>query len=131
MKLSKNFALEEFTKSVTAEKADIDNTPNPIQIGKLKNLCEDVLQPLRDALGKPITITSGFRCHKLNKLVGGAENSQHQSGEAVDFWCEDLEYAFSWIQQYAVDFDQLIWERGRWIHLSYTRNRKQVLFNKK
>ena len=127
MKLTKNFSLEEFTKSVTAEKAEIDNTPNAIQISKLKNLCEDILQPLRDALGKPITITSGFRCHKLNKLVGGAENSQHKSGEAVDFWCENLEWAFGWIQEHC-EFDQLIWEKGKWIHVSYNRNRKEVLF---
>ena len=131
MKLSKNFSLEEFTKSVTAEKAGIDNEPNARQIAKLKAICEDILQPLRDALGKPITITSGYRCQKLNELIGGAENSQHQDGEAVDFWCDNLEWAFGWIQEHAPDYDQLIWEKGRWLHLSYTRNRKEVLFVKK
>lgn len=129
MKLSKNFNLEEFTLSTQAQKVGIDNKPNARQVQKLKNLCEDVLQPLRDAAGKPITITSGYRCPQLNKLVGGVDDSQHQDGEAADIWCDNLEWAFGWLAEH-VEYDQLIWEYGRWIHVSYTRNRKVRIFNK-
>lgn len=129
MKLTKNFSLEEFTVSTTAQKAGIANVPNERQIKKLKAICEDILQPLRDASGKTVTITSGYRCEALNKLVGGVGESQHQDGEAVDFWCENLEWAFGWIQEHC-DFDQLIWEHGRWIHVSYTKNRQEVKFIK-
>lgn len=129
MKLTKNFSLEEFTLSATAQKAGIENEPNPIQIKRLRELCEDVLQPLRDALGKPLTITSGYRCPELNRLVGGVEISEHQDGTAADIWCENLEWAFGWIQEHC-EFNQLIWEHGRWIHISYSRNKKEVLFKK-
>lgn len=129
MKLSKNFSLEEFTTSTTAVKNGIDNTPNQRQIQKLKNICDEILQPLRDAFGKPIQITSGYRCEALNKIVGGVAESQHQDGEAVDFWCENLEWAFGWIQEHC-EFDQLIWEHGRWIHVSFVKNRGEVKFIK-
>jgi len=129
MKLTKNFSLEEFTVSTSGQKAGIDNTPNQIQIKRIQELCEDVLQPLRTAYGRPITITSGFRCPALNKLVGGVEHSEHQDGTAVDIWADDLPYLFGWIQEHC-EYNQLIWEYGRWIHISYSRNKKQVLFKK-
>lgn len=84
MKISKNFALEELTKSQTAEALKIDNTPEAEQIVNLCALVYNVLQPLRDHYGQPVKISSGYRCQALNKAVGGVTNSQHMRGQAAD-----------------------------------------------
>lgn len=84
MKLSKNFTLEEMTKSATAILKKIDNTPSDEVVETLKFLCETVLQPIRDAWGAPIVVTCGYRCKKLNDAVGGANNSDHLYGAAAD-----------------------------------------------
>ena len=135
MQLSKNFSLAEMTKSVTAKRLGIDNTPNEQQIEFLRELCEAVLQPLRDALG-PIAITSGLRVPKLNKAVGGSTTSQHcaLSGAAADI---DMDAKNTEVFNYIKDnlvFDQLIWEFGSndcpdWVHVSYHygHNRGQIL----
>ena len=140
MQLSKNFSLAEMTKSVTAKRLGIDNTPNEQQIEFMRELCEAVLQPLRDALG-PIVITSGLRVPALNKAVGGSGTSQHcaLNGAAADIdictgKCEGKNTeVFNYIKDNLV-FDQLIWEFGSnecpdWVHVSYHygHNRGQIL----
>ena len=84
MKLSNNFSLEELIKSDTANKCEIKNTPNSLELKNLTNLATKVLQPIRDTFGKPIIISSGFRSIQLNKKVGGASNSDHLFGAAAD-----------------------------------------------
>ena len=77
MNLSKNFKLSELIKSETAIRMDIDNTPNEEQIESLRLLCENILQPVRDHFGKPVKISSGFRCSALNQAAGGSATSDH------------------------------------------------------
>ena len=82
-KISKNFNLEEFVKSTTAKNKKIDNTPGDTEIFYIEKLAEQ-LQRIRDRYGKPIIISSGYRCDKLNRAVGGAKNSDHRFGAAAD-----------------------------------------------
>ena len=82
--LTKNFKLEEFTRSSTASKLGIDNTPSPQVLAKLQTLCRTVLQPIRDKYQKPIIVTSGYRSQVVNRAVGGASNSDHLYGCAAD-----------------------------------------------
>ena len=89
MKLTENFTLKEMTNSSTAERNGIDNTPDSGVISKLEALCRLILQPIRDAYGKTIIVTSGYRSPELNRAVGGASNSQHTYGEAADIKCDD------------------------------------------
>lgn len=84
MELTKHFTLKELTYSPTAIRKKIDNTPDNEQIGNLKALCENVLEPLRIKLDQPVRITSGYRGPKLNKVIGGAKTSQHMEGKAAD-----------------------------------------------
>ena len=135
MKLSKNFSLGEMIQSQTAIRKNIDNNPNGDQILNLIDLCDNVLQPLRDAIG-PIRISSGFRSQKLNVAIGGAASSQHcaLNGAAADIdMGEKNAEVFEWLKS-NVDFDQLIWEFGdksnpSWVHVSYKegKNRNQIL----
>ena len=139
MRLSKNFTYEELTHSNVAKRRGINNRPRTKEeekrvIENLKALCMEVLQPLRDYLGKPVVISSGYRCPELNKAVGGVKNSQHMKGEAADIHVENTEHLLK-IMHFIMDeldFDQLIWERNRagtqWVHVSYKRvgaNRRQ------
>ena len=110
--LTKHFTLEEFTRSSTAKARGIDNTV-PLQfIPSLRNLCEKVLEPLRERVKEPVIISSGYRCPALNRAVGGSNTSQHMKGEACDIYVEDVEKLRKW---FAIlmdgDFDQLIFER--------------------
>ena len=85
MKLSENFTLEELIHSNTAERMGIDNVPKDEKVVEnLRSLCLEVLQPLRDYVGAPVHINSGYRCPELNMTVGGVKNSQHCRGEAAD-----------------------------------------------
>ena len=139
-RLSEHFKLEEFTRSPTAKAHGISNDPTPLQMSNMKALCEKVLEPLRNAFKCPIVIGSGYRCQKLNKLVGGVYNSQHMTGEAADIHIPDNELGlkwFEWIRTHC-PYDQLIIERNTknstryWIHVSYRRdgkNRMQVIRN--
>jgi zinc D-Ala-D-Ala carboxypeptidase len=141
MKLSDNFYLSEFVKSETASRLGIDNTPSPEVISNLKLLAEEVLQPLRVKLNKPVTITSGYRSPALNAAIGSSTTSQHTTGEAADFeivGMDNKELA-KWIVKNLV-FDQLILEfyedgdlNSGWVHCSYSasKNRKSVLTAKK
>ena len=141
MRLSKNFSYEELTHSNVAERKGLKNRPRTKEeekkvIENLKALCMEVLQPLRDFLGKPVVISSGYRCPELNKAVGGVRNSQHMKGEAADIHVENTEHLLK-IMHFIMDetdFDQVIWERNRagtqWVHVSYKRegvNRHQVV----
>lgn len=137
MKLSKNFTLSEMTKSQTASRKKIDNTPGPEEIANLQALVEKVLQPIRDHYGRPVTVSSGFRSVKLNKAIGGSKTSQHCTGNAADIeiaGVPNLELA-KFIED-NLEFDQLILEcynskdpNSGWVHVSYVRppNRKQSL----
>ena len=136
MNLSRNFTLQELIKSDTAIRMDINNNPNSGQIEKLKALCENILQPVRDHFGR-VKVTSGFRSEQLCLKIGSSINSQHAKAEAADFECMGTDNAelADWI--YAnLDFDQLILEfytpgepNSGWIHCSYTPDqpRKQFL----
>lgn len=133
-KFSKNFTYEELVSSATAKRLKIDNTPNEEQKEKLKRLAVEILQPIRDKYGKPIVVTSGFRCAKLNNAVGGAKTSQHCKGEAADIRSvsdsiKDNKELFNLVLQMLKDKEikvgQLIDEYGyNWVHVSLPRNGK-------
>lgn len=136
MQLTKNFKLEEFEKSDTAQRKGIDNSIPADLIPNLKALCENVLQPLRDAVGVPVKISSGYRCPALNKAVGGSASSQHMRGEAADIVIPDKKTGLQWFEwmRTHLTYNQLIWETnskgGSWIHVGYKRtgkNKMQVL----
>lgn len=135
MKLSKNFSLEEMCRSNTARVKGLPNVPNVEQVKNLQHLCKNVLQPLRDHLGEPVVINSGFRSQAVNMAVGGAKNSQHTKGEAADIKCKDYPFAkeiYTWIMD-NLKFDQVILERkgnAVWVHVSFRtngKNRQQAL----
>jgi zinc D-Ala-D-Ala carboxypeptidase len=134
MNLSKNLTLDEATKSATALRKGIDNTPTPAIIETMKLTAEKVFQPLRDKVG-PIIVSSFYRCPDLNRAIGGSTSSQHMKGEAIDMSGVNVSNAELFEEALKLEqFDQLIWEFGTdknpaWIHISYskTHNRKQVL----
>ena len=136
MQIGSNFTLDEFTRSATADRLGIDNTPNATQVANLKALVANVLQPLRDAVGAPVRITSGFRSDALNKAVDGSNQSQHVRGEAADFKVDGMASSevADLVQELGIDFDQLIVyapSRGGHVHVSYTTrraNRRERLF---
>ena len=130
----KYFTLHELTRSATASRLKIDNTPSQEVVQNLELLVKNVLDPLREAYGKPIIVSSGYRCPKLNKAVGGVKNSQHMLGQAADIKTTsdspaDNRKLFDLARELKLPFDQLIDEFGYdWIHISYgPRHRKQVL----
>ena len=136
-----HFSIEEIYASDTAKRLGIDNTPSVQKMIHLVYLAAYVLEPLRVAMNRPIHISSGYRCEKLNKAVGGVYNSQHLKGQAVDIDIEgDMEFGkkvFNYIKDH-LPFDQLIWEHNKsgtyWVHVSFVfpdfgRNRKQVIGN--
>lgn len=83
-KITENFTIEEMVNSSTATRLGIDNTPTSDQMNNIVKLVHEILQPIRDEYKKPIIVTSGFRCEKLNTAVGGVKTSQHLMGEAAD-----------------------------------------------
>ena len=110
MNLSRNFTLSELIKSDTAIRKGINNNPNAEQIEKLKELCENILQPVRDHFGR-VKITSGFRSVELCMAIGSSARSQHAKAEAADFECVGVDNAelFDWIKN-NLEPDQLILE---------------------
>ena len=124
MQLTEHFSLEEMTRSDAAVRKNIDNTPPPAELNNLKLLCHNVLEPLRLKVNEVIRITSGYRCEKLNKLIGGAKNSQHVEGKAADIRCENMstEELFIFITNSNLPYCQCINEFQQWIHVSYDPN---------
>ena len=134
MRLSKNFTLSEVTRSNTARRLGIDNTPKNHHLKSMQRLITNLIQPMRDALG-PIRITSGYRSPELNRAIGGSKKSQHSKAEAVDiqFWSEGQmknRIIYDWVLKSGIEFDQMINEFDfAWIHISLKEkdNRKEVL----
>ena len=116
--------------SETAERFSLHNQPSTEEIAELKNLCVNVLQPLRDSLGVPVIINSGYRGVAVNKKTGGSLTSQHMKGQAADIRVigMDAQSVCEKIIELDLPFDQLIFE-GTWTHVSHNAkgNRKQVL----
>ena len=137
MKLTSNFSLLELTKSQTAERKGIDNTPSPEHQENLKSLCTAILQPVRDHFSRVVTISSGYRSPELCVAIGSKITSQHAKGQAADFeifGISNKELA-DYIHEH-LDYDQLILEYWKesdpnsgWVHCSYSenQNRKQYL----
>ena len=137
MQLSNNFSLAELTKSQTATRKGIDNTPSDTHIQNLIHLAESVLQPVREHFGKPVMISSGYRSPALCEAIGSSTKSQHARGEAADFEIPgvDNKELATWISKNTT-FDQLILEfyyegdpNSGWVHCSAVTEgpRKQVL----
>lgn len=123
MKLSAHFSLEEFIASSTADRRGIDNTPEDGVINNLRVLAEK-MEEVRAAIGRPVSITSGYRCPDLNRAVGSKPTSQHTQGRACDFHIAGLTHldVISAIRNAGIKFDQLILEfytpgGGGWVHL--------------
>ena len=137
MNLSKSFTLNELTKSQEATRLGIDNTPNEEQILNLKLLCDNVLQPIRDFYGMPVSISSGFRSPELCEAIGSSRASQHTRGEAADL--EIFSVANKELAEFVVKnlkYDQCILEfwnendpNSGWVHCSFSsnNNRQQYL----
>lgn len=134
MQISKNFSLAELTKT---QVRNVDNTPNQTQLNNIILLVKNVLQPLRDLIGKPINVNSCFRSEKVNTAIKGSKTSQHVSGEAVDLEVNTMSnYDLAKIIIANFKFDQIILEfaskddpRAGWVHVSYkaSGNRGQIL----
>lgn len=133
IQLSRNFTLRDLTRSATADRLGIDNTPPPEVVANLRRLVQQILQPAWDALG-PLTITSGYRSPQLNAAVGGVPNSDHLSGYAADV--VPVNVGTRRFAEWVVDnvpFDQVILEFGTlqnpaWIHASADpSNRRQII----
>lgn len=133
--LTEHFTYAEMIRSNTASRRGIQNRPDRVQIERFVALLKNVMEPIRNHFGRPVIITSGFRCLELNRAIGSHDNSQHVRGEAIDFEVSDVSLSdvYEWIiTQSGLDYDQIIYEFGEagWIHVSYTkedRNRKQNL----
>lgn len=132
-KLTSNFTLDELTVSQTAARLGLDNTPPPEVIVELQRLCEMILQPLRDVVGRPIVVSSGYRARKVNKAVGGAKFSAHLYGRAADFTIpgEAPRVTCQRIIDLGLPYDQVIQEFDRWVHVAIAPTdgapRRQVL----
>jgi len=135
MKLSKNFTLAEMLESQTARRHGIDEQfmPPAKVVDNLQALVKNILQPLRDKVG-PISVSSGYRCKRVNTIIKGAASSQHLTGQAADIKGANNKALFDAIIEMKLPFDQLIWEFGTkanpaWVHVSFgPRNRRQVLY---
>jgi hypothetical protein len=137
MNLSANFTLKELTKSDTATRLGLDNTPDDEALENLKTLCEKVLQPVREQFGKSVTVNSGYRSPESNAAVGGSKTSDHCKGQAADI--EIVGVANADLAQWIMDnleYTQLILEfytpgipDSGWVHVSYDPNnlKKQEL----
>ncbi len=127
------FTIQELTDSTVAKQNGIKNVPNEEQEQNLIALVDNILDPLRRAYGKPIIVTSGFRCPVLNKMVGGVKTSQHRCGQAADIRSKEdtkseNKKLFDLIVKLKLPFDQLINEHNYdWVHVSYSnRHRREI-----
>ena len=138
MVLSEHFTLAEAIRSESAKRNGISNMPSPEHIANLKELAENIFEPIRANFRCPILISSGYRSKELNAKIGGSNTSQHSFGQAIDIDMDGTNYGvtnaeiFHFIKD-KLPFDQLIWELGNstnpdWVHCSYSnRFRKEVL----
>lgn len=132
-----HFTITELCRSSTAAAKGIDNSPSPDIRQKLQTLIEELLDPIRETWGGPITVNSGYRCPALNKAVGGVATSQHQKGEAADLNAGNpgknkmlFDKIIDMQKAGLIQFDQLIDESHyKWVHISYRKgkNRNQIL----
>ena len=136
--ISKHISDKEATFSRTALRLDIQNQPDEDQLYYMQLIAEEVFEPLREWVGKPIKINSFYRCRQVNKAIGGSIKSQHCKGQAMDiddvYGHKTNAQMFKWIKK-NLDFDQMIWEFGddknpNWVHVSYVspeENRNRCL----
>ena len=145
--ITPNFYLSELTRSNTAARFGIRNTPSETHLKNLTDSAKNLWQPVRDMLGVPVLVSSGYRSPALNAKIGGARNSAHSHGFAIDFSAPAFgdsrkiaEFLVKELRARGIKFDQLILEfpgtPGSWIHLGYKRpgtgeQRNQVLTAKK
>lgn len=130
---TKNFSYDELIASATAKRLGLDNTPTLEEKEKLRQLAEDILQPIRDAWKSPIVVTSGYRSEEVNKAVGGVKTSQHRLGEAADIKVGGKErnrklfnFIYKLISKGDIKVGQLIDEYSySWIHISLPRKGKE------
>lgn len=131
----KHFRLDEFFFSETAERLGINNTPAADKVSEvvcnIKALVDNVLDPLRRMVGRPIIITSGYRCQSINDVIGGSHNSQHMKGMAADihvqgYTPEQMQYFYEHIKAWYA-YDQLIYyPKKNIIHVSYAEGRNRM-----
>lgn len=130
MLITPHFTLDEMIVSQVAARDGLDNTPPPEARANLKLLC-CALEQVRALFDAPVIVSSGYRSERVNRMIGGASNSQHIQGLAADFTLIEVSprETVRQISESAVPFDQLILEFDRWVHLSVTRGtpRRQVL----
>jgi hypothetical protein len=140
MQISKHLSLAEVSRSETAKRKGINNTPSGEHLENFKKLAENIFEPIREHFGVPIHISSGYRSKELNAAVGGSSSSQHCSAEAIDIDMDGSpngvtnKMVFDFIKD-NLNFDQMIWEFGNdtnpdWVHVSYEstgKQRKQIL----
>jgi hypothetical protein len=131
-KISKHISYHEGTYSRTGERRDLDNTPNEDQLECMKEVAENLFEPLREWVGGPIKINSFFRGEPVNTAIGGSTKSQHMKGQAIDiddtFGHKTNAEMYHYIKD-NLDFDQMIWEFGtdenpNWVHISYVSKEK-------
>jgi hypothetical protein len=140
MQISKHLSLAEVSRSETAKRKGINNTPSGEHLENFKKLAENIFEPIREHFGVPIHISSGYRSKELNAAIGGSSSSQHCSAEAIDIDMDGSpngvtnKMVFDFIKD-NLNFDQLLWEFGNdtnpdWVHVSYEstgKQRKQIL----
>ena len=136
--ISKHISDKEGVYSITAIRRNLDNTPTKTHLNNMKELAEQIFEPLREWVGGPIRVNSFYRGEELNKAIGGSSKSQHCKGQAMDIddtKCKKTNAEmFKWIKE-NLNFDQIIWEFGNdknpdWIHVSYVdevNNRNRCL----
>lgn len=130
-KMNLNFKISELIKSNCADTNNINNMPDINSLDCMLDLIVNCLQPIRNLLNKPMIITSGYRNIKLNRLVGGTKNSQHVKGQAADFVIRGMtpKEIIEIIKKSDIEFDQIINEYDKWVHVSYIKgkNRKSII----
>jgi hypothetical protein len=136
MQISKHLSLAEVSRSETAKRKGINNTPSGEHLANFKLLAENIFEPIREHFGVPINISSGYRSKELNTAIGGSLTSQHCQGEAIDIDMDGStngvtnKMVFDYIKD-NLNFDQLINEFNySWVHVSFDssgKQRKQIL----
>lgn len=131
--ISEHFTYTELTYSRIAVENALDNTPGETELQALKALAANTLEPLRESLGAPIAVTSGFRCPEVNRRAGGVATSQHIKGEAADCYTPlGARHLLDILLESGIPFDQaILYRKKNFLHISYrnlAENRKTVLY---